>query len=84
MNAAMVPGPRAVKLMDLAGAVFDIPTRYRGGNHFHQNIVGADIRFRIIAVFEPVRPTEFKQADGLHRGQFQVKVRGKCSPERWP
>ena len=67
MDTAMMSGGLAVELVNLAGAVLDIPARYRCGDHFHQNIIKADSGFRIIAVIELVRPTEFKQADGFHR-----------------
>ena len=67
VDAAMVSGGLAVELMNLAGAVLDIPARHRCGDHFHQHIVDADIGFRVIAENELVRPTEFKQADGFHR-----------------
>src|ERR1017187_5357342 len=67
MDSTLVSGGLAVELMNLAGAVLDIPARYRCGDHFHQNIVGADGGLGIVAVIELVRPTEFKQADGFHR-----------------
>ena len=60
VDAAMVSGGLAVEFMNLAGAVFDIPARHRCGDHFHQNIVEADVGFGVIAVNELVRPTEFK------------------------
>src|SRR5712692_8031951 len=60
MDAAVVSRGLAVELVHLAGAILDVPARDRGRQHLDQNVAGTDVRHRVIAVDELVRPAEFE------------------------
>src|SRR5262249_27693605 len=57
----------AVELVDLAGAVLDVPARDGCGEHFDENVGWPDLRDRIVAVDEFFRPAKLEQTDRFHR-----------------
>src|SRR5262245_37779767 len=68
VNAAVVSGRLAIEFVHLAAAILDVPARHRGGDDLDQHAARPDVRHRIVAIDQLVRPAELEQSDGLHRG----------------